>query len=188
MLTYFKIRRSSRFSTSISLTDSIVRAVQIYSLQWFSTTQITLHKAKKCFWLWPFGLWHRAMLYVITNVSEEIIASILRFTSTLHMEALRPFEKLVITYNITRRHNPEDHNPQFHGRENLKSHTYFVIYKANQNTWSAWKMLIRGREGKRSLGRSTRWWKNNVKIYMKGIGCEGVDGMMGWDGMWCRSG
>jgi hypothetical protein len=37
------------------------------------------------------------------------------------MEAISSSETLVTTYKTTRHHNPEDHDPHFHSRENLKS-------------------------------------------------------------------
>jgi hypothetical protein len=47
---------------------------------------------------------------VITNVSEEHIASIFR-VEIIEAGGDRSSETLVATYKITRRHNPEDHNP-----------------------------------------------------------------------------
>jgi hypothetical protein len=43
------------------------------------------------------------------------------------MEAMTTFETLAVTYNTTQRNNPEDHNPQFHLIENLKSLSNFIL-------------------------------------------------------------
>jgi hypothetical protein len=43
------------------------------------------------------------------------------------MEAMISFEALVTTYKTTQLNNPEEHNPQFHLLENLKSLSDFNI-------------------------------------------------------------
>jgi hypothetical protein len=43
------------------------------------------------------------------------------------MEAMTSFETLAVTYNTAQRNNPEDHNPQFHLTENLKSLSNFIL-------------------------------------------------------------
>jgi hypothetical protein len=39
----------------------------------------------------------------------------------------------------------------------------------------AYKSLVGKSEWKRPVGRRRYRWKDNVKIYFKGTGCEGVD-------------
>jgi hypothetical protein len=48
---------------------------------------------------------------VITNVSEESIASVFRIE--VKMEAIRFSETLVIIYKTAWRHKPENHDPKF---------------------------------------------------------------------------
>jgi hypothetical protein len=43
------------------------------------------------------------------------------------MEAMISFKALVTTYKTTQRNNPEEHNPQFHRLQNLKSLSNFNI-------------------------------------------------------------
>jgi hypothetical protein len=46
----------------------------------------------------------------------------------LRMQTVRFSEILGSTYESTRRHNPEERHQHLHRRENLKSHTYFLVY------------------------------------------------------------
>jgi hypothetical protein len=39
-----------------------------------------------------------------------------------------------------------------------------------------YRVLVGKREGKRPLGRSTRRWKDNIRMDLQGVGCGG----MGW--------
>lgn len=70
--------------------------------------------------MWSPGLWRPVVLYVLTNVSTERFTSF--FTSALKVEAICSSETMVIIYNATQRHDPEDHKPQFYRRENLNFH------------------------------------------------------------------
>jgi hypothetical protein len=38
-----------------------------------------------------------------------------------------------------------------------------------------YKILVRKPEGKRPLGRPRHRWEDNIKMYLKGIGYEGVN-------------
>jgi hypothetical protein len=50
---------------------------------------------------------------------------------------------------------------------------------------NAYRMLVGSPEDNRSLGRSRRRWVDNIKIYLKEIGCDG----MVWTGsIWFRIG
>jgi hypothetical protein len=55
--------------------------------------------------LWYSGLWHRVILYVVTDVSEERII----FSRAGKMEVIRYSETSITIYKITRYHNPEYH-------------------------------------------------------------------------------
>jgi len=37
------------------------------------------------------------------------------------------------------------------------------------------RVLVRKPEGKRPLGRSRRRWEDNTKMYLKEVGCGGMD-------------
>jgi cytidine deaminase len=49
---------------------------------------------------------------------------------TLKMETIRSSETLITTFKAIGRHSSKDHNPCFHCRQNLKSHT-----KKSQSTY-----------------------------------------------------
>ena len=38
-----------------------------------------------------------------------------------------------------------------------------------------YRVLVWKREGKRPLGRPRRRWKNNIKMDIQEVGCEGMD-------------
>jgi hypothetical protein len=38
-----------------------------------------------------------------------------------------------------------------------------------------YRVFVRKPGGKRSLGRSRHRWKDNIKIYLQGVECVGVD-------------
>jgi len=40
---------------------------------------------------------------------------------------------------------------------------------------NTYKILVGKREGKRSLGRPSRRWKDNIRMCLKGVRCEDVD-------------
>jgi hypothetical protein len=44
-----------------------------------------------------------------------------------------------------------------------------------QRLRNASEMLVGLFEGRNTVGRSRRRWKNNIKIDLKGIGCDSVD-------------
>lgn len=58
---------------------------------------------------------------MVTNVSEQSIASIFRDTSTLKMEVTRSSETFVVAYKTRRRHNPGDHDLGLHRDERRQS-------------------------------------------------------------------
>ena len=43
--------------------------------------------------------------------------------------------------------------------------------------WGGWRyrVLVGNPEGKRSLGRSRRRWKDNIKMDLQEVGCEGME-------------
>jgi hypothetical protein len=44
-----------------------------------------------------------------------------------------------------------------------------------QHEWERSEMHIGKPEGKRPLGRPRRRWVDNIKLDLKGIGCDGMD-------------
>ena len=42
-------------------------------------------------------------------------------------------------------------------------------------TTGVYKFLVGKPEGKNLLGRSRRRWKDNIKMYLQEVGCEGTD-------------
>jgi hypothetical protein len=65
---------------------------------------------KSVFSILCYELRHYTVSYVITNILEAVATSILGVEVTLKIEALRPFETLIATYQTAQRHNLKVYN------------------------------------------------------------------------------
>jgi hypothetical protein len=65
------------------------------------------------------------MLWLLTDVLEELTASIISAILALMMEAVKPSETSVSFYQTARRDIPEDSHLHTRRRENLKSHQLY---------------------------------------------------------------
>jgi hypothetical protein len=61
------------------------------------------------------------LCYIVTDVSNELAASIFMYPSVLNVETARFSEKLVMIYQTTWRHNPENGIPRSSYDENFRT-------------------------------------------------------------------
>jgi hypothetical protein len=96
--------------------------------------------------LWSSGLWRHVISQVLTNGSEERIASI--FSDEVNMEEICSPKTSVTTYNNIRHQSPQDHDRRFHYKITIiqKVGLYWghgiphSSYPNNDCPWRQWKL------------------------------------------------
>jgi hypothetical protein len=105
---------------------------------------------------------------------------------SLKMEVTRSSKTLIITYRITRLHNPQAHSPHLYVLKSLRSQTILVTNNAPSETqpqasssrrwqspWATNRALVHRSEGMRHRAEgcmALRWWQQCCKRCLRGTG------------------
>jgi hypothetical protein len=82
--------------------------------------------------------WRRADSFATTVIRWRWLS----FGHRRDEEAASTSETSAHFYQTTRRNNPEDSHLHTRLRENLKSHTYFLLIWITINSWRSWSLLV----------------------------------------------